>query len=263
MPRRLLFSKLSGAGNDFVLVEGAPSRPAELARRLCDRRGAIGADGLLVLKRGRLPALRYFNADGSEAFCGNGTRCAAWWLKERGDAGAEEFSIVTAAGTLSARVTGRQKAAIAMPGPKGLRLGLDLSVAGRRLTAHFVDTGVPHAVVFVEGLQDYPVDEVGAALRRHEAFGAAGANADFVSAENGGLSLRTFERGVEAETLACGTGALAAAAAAAVLGLAESPVSVKARGGELRASFSRAGSSFSDVWLEGPARVVFTGEITS
>lgn len=261
MSKALDFTKMSGAGNDFVLVEGPVRRAAALARRLCDRREGVGADGLLVVDRRPVLRLAYYNADGSEAFCGNGSRCAAWWMSAKGWAKGKSFSVDSSVGRLAVRVVSRRRAAVRMPAPKRARLGLSLSARGRRLTAHFIDTGVPHAVVFVKDLGAFPVEEIGKSLRYNKAFTPEGANVDFVERARGGLALRTYERGVEAETLACGTGAVASAAVACLLGLAKSPVSLKTKGADvLKVSFNRRGKSFDDVWLEGPAKIVFSGE---
>lgn len=256
---KLAFDKMSGAGNDFVVFAGLPARAAALAKRLCDRRSGVGADGLLVLERGSVrPRLSYFNADGSSAFCGNGSRCAAAWLHARGWVKGKSFSFDTNEGLVQAKLTATGRAAVRLPEPKGLRLGL--SVAGRKL--HFIDTGVPHVVVPVSGLEDFPVFKEGRALRRHKAFAPAGANVDFISYVKDGLRLRTYERGVEDETQACGTGAAASAIVAAALGRVKSPVSVAVNGGTLRVTFSRkSDGAFTDVWLEGPAQFVFSGEI--
>lgn len=253
------FWKMSGAGNDFVLVEGPVRGAAALARRLCDRRRGVGADGLLVLARGAAgPRLDYRNADGSAAFCGNGSRCAALWAAARGWAKGRSFVLRTSRGDLSARLTARGRAEVSMPAPRGLRLGLRLKALGRTWTVHFVDTGVPHAVVFVPDAGKAPVRELGRALRFHRAFGRAGANADFVELRRDGLVLRTYERGVEDETLACGSGAVAAAFVARALGRAGAPVRLKVRSGAtLTVSFDGGAR------LEGPGEVVYTGEIES
>lgn len=262
---KLKFSKLSGAGNDFVLLEG-PSRPGtkSLVKTLCDRRQGVGADGVLVVSRRPRLKLSYFNADGSAAFCGNGSRCAAWWMHRHGwTAGKREFSFGSSAGPLMARMTGPAAAAIRMPEPRIRQLGLRLSVLGRALRAQWLDTGVPHAVIFVPRLDNLDVAALGRAVRFHKTFGRAGANADFVSIDRKGLCVRTYERGVEDETLACGTGAVAAAVAAYLLGDARPPVNVRVRSGQiLRVHFTPDGRGFKDVWLEGPVRLVYKGEIS-
>jgi diaminopimelate epimerase len=254
------FFKMSGAGNDFVLLEGLPRgiSGGALARRLCDRRFGIGADGLLVLsRRGGRTRADYWNADGSSAFCGNGSRCAALWAARRGWTKTRAFVLETSRGPLEARLTSRGRAEIAMPAPKDFRRGPRLTTANRAWAVHFVDTGVPHAVVFVPDVEKIDVRTLGRELRFHKAFGAAGANVDFVEVRAGVLKLRTYERGVEDETLACGTGVVAAAAVARSLGKAGDRVKVRVRGRET------LGVSFigGKTWLEGPGTTTFTGEV--
>lgn len=254
--RSTRFWKLSGAGNDFILLraEDLPrrSRLPALARRLCDRRLGIGADGILVLGA----EVRYLNADGSAAFCGNGTRCAAWWLaRRRGRPG--ELSFTSSGVRVRARADSRG-ARVRMPDPTGMRLGLRLKVLGRTIRADYVDTGVPHLVVAWKGLSRAPVAELGRALRRHAALGPGGANVNFLE----GRRARTYERGVEAETLACGTGAVACSLTLAARRGLRSPLAIQTRGGTLTTSFRRRpDGAFDDVWLEGPVAETFCGEV--
>lgn len=263
------FVKMSGAGNDFVLLDASveritPKGLSALARRLCDRRWGVGADGLLIVDPSTPSRLSYLNSDGSRAFCGNGARCAAWWLYEQGRAPlGKEFAIRIDGGTIQARILGPRRVSIAMPQPHSPRLSLRLKAAGKTLTVHALNTGVPHAVVEVKNLEAFPVFEVGRALRRHKAFAPSGANVNFMTARGGRLALRTYERGVEDETLACGTGATASALIASLLGKCRSPASVSVRGGAtLKIHFSREpNGGFKDVWLEGPALTVFNGRI--
>lgn len=256
---KIPFWKLSGAGNDFVLLSGMPKgkSAAALARTLCDRRLGVGADGLLVMTRraGKI-RLDYRNADGSSAFCGNGSRCAVLWAKARGWLKGGEFTLQTNRGPLTARLTGEGRAEVSMPAPKHLRLGVNVKTQGRAVQAHYVDTGVPHAVVFVPDIQKVDVRAAGRALRFSKVFGRAGANVDFVEMHNDALFLRTYERGVEDETLACGTGIVAAAFVARVLGFGGSPVKVKVRGGDVLAVSFDEGPR-----LEGPGKIVFSGEV--
>lgn len=258
---KISFFKMSGAGNDFVLLSGLPRgrSGAALARKLCDRRRGIGADGLLALsRRGSRVRLDYWNADGSAAFCGNGSRCAALWASAFGWAKGRSFALDTAAGPLAVRLSGKSRASVRMPQPKGLKTGLRLAGAQRAFTVHFIDTGVPHAVVFVPDAEKIDVKTVGRAFRFHKAFGKRGANVDFVSMKKGVVRLRTYERGVEDETLACGTGIVAAAAVARALGKAGDRVAVRVRGGdELHVTFADGGT-----WLEGPGETTFHGEVT-
>lgn len=255
----LRFWKLSGAGNDFVLLRGLPRgrSGAALARRLCDRRSGIGADGLLsVSRRGRTIRLDYWNVDGSSAFCGNGSRCAALWAKAMGWTKGNRLVLGTSRGPLSVRLTGKGRAEVGMPDPVSLRLGLRLEVLGKTRTVHFVDTGVPHAVLFVPDVEKVAVRTLGRALRFHKAFGKPGANVDFVSIKRGVLSLRTYERGVEDETFACGTGVMAAAFLACVLGKTGPSARVSVRSG------AKFNVSFLDgARLEGPGEIIFAGEV--
>jgi diaminopimelate epimerase len=257
---KIKFWKMTGAGNDFVVVKGLPAGKAggALARTLCDRRFGVGADGLILMScRSKKIRLDYWNADGSAAFCGNGARCAAVWAKAQGWIKENEFTLSSNRGALRARVSGKGRAEISMPVPKALRLGLNLSVNGKNYHAHSVDTGVPHCVVFVDDVNDVNVVKIGSALRAHKIFGRAGANVNFVEISKDKLIIRTFERGVEDETLACGTGIVAAAFVGRVLGFGSEPVKVKVRGGAvLNVSFDHGPV------LEGPAVIVYSGEVS-
>jgi diaminopimelate epimerase len=253
------FWKMSGAGNDFVLLSGAPrgfAGPA-LARRLCDRRRGVGADGLLIVaRRPKSVRVDYWNADGSAAFCGNGARCAALWAASRGWAKERRFALDTNRGLLGVRLTGKHRADVAMPEPKNMRLGLELTARGKTWAAHFVNAGVPHAVVFVADVEKTDVRALGRELRFHKAFGRAGANVDFVQFHGSTIRLRTYERGVEDETLACGTGVVAAAAVARALGKVRDSAKVSVRSGDvLKVTFG------GGVRLEGPGETVFSGEV--
>ena len=257
---KISFFKMSGAGNDFILLNGLPrgrTGPA-LTRRLCDRRRGIGADGLLVLsRRGGHARLDYWNADGSAAFCGNGSRCAALWASAHAWMKGRRFTLDTSEGPLDVRLTARGRAETSMPKPEGMKHHSRLKVLKRMFSVHYIDTGAPHAVIFVADVENVDVKTLGRAFRFHRSFGKAGANVDFVSLRDGVLQLRTYERGVEDETLACGTGVVAAAAVARALGKAGDRVEVRVRGGDLlHVSFSP-----SETRLEGPGKVIFQGEV--
>jgi diaminopimelate epimerase len=257
---KIPFWKLSGAGNDFVLLSGLPKgrSGAALARIVCDRRLGVGADGLLVMtKRAGKIRLDYWNADGSPAFCGNGSRCAALWASAQGWVKGKEFELRTNRGPLTARLTGKWRAEVSMPVPRNLRLGLNLTARGRAFHAHAVDTGVPHAVVFVPDVGNIDVEKLGRSLRFHKAFGRAGANVDFVEMRKDVLLVRTYERGVERETLACGTGVVASAFVSRVLGFGGSPAKARVRSGDVLAVAFDEGPR-----LEGPGKIIFTGEVS-
>lgn len=256
---KIRFWKLSGAGNDFVLLDGLPKgrSGAALAKKLCDRHFGIGADGLLVMsKKNGVTRLDYWNADGSAAFCGNGSRSGVLWAVGQGWLKGTDFTVKTNRGTLSARLTGKERAEVQMPAPSRLRLGINVKTDGHSLQAHYVDTGVPHVVVFVPHIENVQVDVLGRELRFHKNFGRAGANVNFVEIRKNELHVRTYERGVEAETLACGTGLVASAFVARVLGYDRSPIRLKVRGGDfLTVNFDQYPR------LEGPAVTTFTGEV--
>ncbi len=255
---------MSAAGNDFVLIDGKfAGNPKSLARKLCDRKAGIGADGILVVRKTPILGFDYYNADGSFTFCGNGARAVAWWMKEEGWVlGRRPFKFMTPQGILSAQILGKEKVSVEMPPVVKARLKIPLKLLGRAYTAHFIHTGVPHAVVFVKDLEKFPVALAGRALRRHPLFAPAGVNADFVQIQSVKIHIRTYERGVEAETLACGTGAVAAAVVAFLLGQSRPEVFVLARGGKLRVSFKSISSgAIKDVRLEGPAKIIYRGEI--
>lgn len=256
---KILFWKMSGAGNDFVVLSGRPKgrSGAALAKTLCDRHFGIGADGLIVMsRRGTSVRLNYWNADGSAAFCGNGSRCGALWAARSGWVRGKKFALKTNRGVLDVELTGKGRAQVGMPSPKRFRLGQTLRAGGKTYSVNFTDAGVPHAVVFVPDIDKINVKSVGRELRFHKAFGKAGANVDFVQIQNHAVLLRTYERGVEDETLACGTGVVAAAAVSFLLGKTKERVKVKVRGGDtLHVSLLHG-----HTWLEGPGHVVFQGE---
>ena len=257
------FVKMSGAGNDFVLMDNRAGvfreeRKSGLARRICRRRVGVGADGLILIEAAANGAadfaMRYFNADGSEgALCGNGTRCAAVFAREIGAAAVSQ-RIATPAGVLRAEILdgGAVRVEVARPGAiRRLRLG---DLPGGDAEVFALTVGVPHAVEVVADLEAVDADRRGAAIRHHPAF-PEGANANFVALGAGEMRLRTFERGVEAETLACGTGAAAAAAVARRFFGWSAAARVRVRSGDLL----RVDLGSDPPWLEGPVRRVYDG----
>lgn len=264
--KALFFSKKAAAGNDFILVDnrkGAVQNGAKAARKLCSRKYSIGADGLILLERSKKAdyRMRIFNPDGSEAeMCGNGVRCLAKFAAQKKIA-KKNHSIETPAGTINASVSGDTVKA-RMIKPKGLKLNVSVSANGAPHNLHVIDTGVPHAVEVTDNLSQTDVDRLGRALRRHEAFAPRGTNVNFISIGREGIEIRTYERGVEAETLACGTGSTAGALVAAALKGLKSPVKVKTQGGEvLKIYFSQSNGSFDDVYLEGDVVDSFEGSV--
>lgn len=263
------FWKMSGSGNDFVLIDNREGQIVEadmgrFVRKVCRRRESVGADGLIfVTHSSRFDfAWKYFNADGREAeMCGNGGRCVARFAFLKGIAGAR-MTFQTLAGPISAEVMGR-RVKLLMPRPADLRLDIGLARRPSWKSVDFINTGVPHVVVQVEDLVDHPVVEEGRAVRHDVLFSPAGTNADFIKVTGpDSLDVRTYERGVEDETLACGTGAMASALVASSRGMVASPVKVKTRGGEeLHIHFEKDEGAFSKVWLEGNTSLVYQGRL--
>lgn len=263
----LKFTKMNGAGNDFVLVDnraGSLHLSREAIARLCDRHRGIGADGLIAVEAPETSAdfrMRYYNADGGEAeMCGNGARCFARFARPftEGDA----ISFETLAGVITARFRG-EEVELAMSEPLDLRLDQSIEADGHTFTVHSVNTGVPHAVIFTDKLEGVPILDWGAALRYHPTFAPKGTNANFVQQLSGSdLAIRTYERGVEGETLACGTGVVAAAIVAHAARGLSSPVRLLVKGGEyLTVAFESEGDAYRQVTLTGPAEAVFDGEV--
>ena len=266
---KIPFCKMSGSGNDFIIIDNRSGawnhlREPAFVRSVCMRKMSVGADGCIFIEQSKACdfSWRFFNSDGSEAeMCGNGGRCAARFAALHGIAGSS-LSFETIAGVISADVCGSM-VKIQLPEPQGLETGVTVNVEGRPLVLHSVNTGVPHAVVFVDNLESVPVAETGSRIRFHERFHPAGTNVNFVSHDTGNmLHIRTYERGVEGETFACGTGSVAAAVISIALGKVSSPVQVTTRSGEaLSVHASGPGPPFKHVFLEGGARFVCEGVI--
>jgi len=262
------FFKMSAAGNDFILFDSrGEDLPVEelggLVRRLCARSTSVGADGVVVLERSQRAdvRVRFFNPDGGPTFCGNGGRCAARLAYLNGIAPAR-MVIESDRGFHRAEVRGAE-VCFEMPDPCGYEAGVVIEAAGRRWSGAIVDTGVPHFVVLLpEPLRD-SIEVPGRAIRSHPRFGAAGVNVDFLHTTNsGGHTVRTYERGVEGETLACATGCVAAALVLVSAGHSRPPVALTTRSGEiLRIRFEGEPSMASGVRVEGEARLVYVGHL--
>jgi diaminopimelate epimerase len=269
----LHFYKMNGAGNDFIVIDNRDlsiSLDAQTIEALCDRHRGIGADGLLAVEPAEHGAdykFRYYNADGGEAeMCGNGARCFGRFTAHLADEIPDRVTFETIAGTLAAEMAG-ENVRIAMSDPKDLKLDTGATVPGLDAPLHFLNTGVPHVVAFVPGggfFESLDVVTHGRAIRHHQAFAPAGTNANFATVlAPGHIAIRTYERGVEDETLACGTGMVACALVHHLLTGAPSPIRVDVEGGDtLEIGFeSSGGNSFRQVTLTGPADFVFEGEI--
>jgi len=263
------FFKMSGSGNDFILIDNRDGSLAvgdcvAFARSVCERKISVGADGLFIIEKSDRVDFRwrFYNADGSEAaMCGNGARCAARFAYLTGIAGTR-MSFETGAGIIDAEVQG-DIVKVRLTDPYALALDEQIRVGNQILFVHSINTGVPHAVHFLHDLEGFDVFTTGRAIRNHDHYRPAGANANFVTVvDDHTLRVRTYERGVEDETLACGTGSVASALIAALKGLVASPVNVRVQSGELlRIYFEKTADGFTKVYLEGKAKVVYQGKL--
>ena len=268
--KQIRFAKVVGSGNDFILLDGrngqrAPAHPTQLAKIWCDRKNGVGADGLLLLLRSKRGDARMdiFNSDGSKAsMCGNGLRCVTWYLHTK-NGGRKQMVIETGAGVMETRVVGSERTRIYMTPPKIFRLGVKITALGKKINLHQVSTGVPHAVIFVPDVKRVEPEILGPAVRHHKFFKPAGTNVNWVQIRSAhAIAVRTYERGVEGETLACGTGSVAAAVIGTVLGKLKPPVPVMTAGGErLTVGFRQQKKPWDGLYLEGPAKILFEGVI--
>ena len=264
------FTKMNGAGNDFVFIDDRAQKlkfDAAQVVRLCDRHRGVGADGLILLRpcpSGRADwAWDFYNSDGGNAeMCGNGARCFARFV-QRVTGENKDFTFETRAGVIQAAIHG-ERVTVGLTPPSDLRLNLSFPLLKELTVIHSLNTGVPHAVIFVPDADKAMVQSTGEEVRRHPYFAPRGTNVNFVEVLGpNSIRVRTYERGVEGETLACGTGVTASALISAELHQYTSPVKVRVQGGDtLDVSFERKDGIFTDVRLTGPADFVFDGKIT-
>jgi len=276
---KIEFYKLQASGNDFILFDNSKGKSKansafykKFAKKHCSRKLGIGADGVLVIESSKKAdfKMRIFNVDGSEAeMCGNGARCVGLWAFLA--KGKKNVKFDTKAGLIEAKVKGKGNSSVVkikISAPSGLKIDLPLKVSRRKIKVNFVNTGVPHVVIFVQGLEKIDVDKIGREVRFHKQFKPAGTNVNFVEIKGkNSLAVRTYERGVEAETLACGTGSLASAIISyfklnpRVKQKKAISLSVSTKSKDiLKVTFDLL-NKVSNVWLEGEAYLVYKGEI--
>jgi diaminopimelate epimerase len=282
MMQKIPFVKMHGAGNDFIVIDDIPGLDyVQLARRACDRHLGIGADGLLVLERSEKHEhrMRIINSDGSEAeMCGNGARCMAVYIKQKFALVPEVFEMETLAGIVHATVEG-EVAAVQLSNPKDYRPNIEirftdpgLAGKGQKMTGHFINTGVPHTIIFVQGLAEMDVSAMGRVIRNHPVFAPKGTNVNFVEmVKDGFVAVRTYERGVEDETMSCGTGSVAAA----IVGYLQNQKKLLPEKGAAIKVVSKSGEILdvtfdldlkdekpviTNVWLKGSGKIVAKGE---
>jgi diaminopimelate epimerase len=260
------FAKYVGCGNDFILFDNRsnsfPSEPSKFVLQLCHRQWGIGADGVILLENSSCAnfRMRIFNADGSEAeMCGNGIRCLAQWIKKLGFP-LDSYQIETKERVFSLSYTESQHICVKMGHPSHLKWNIPLILNHQVYYAHYLDTGVPHAVFFVEDVEAIDLLKLGSFIRHHSQFAPKGTNVNFAQRiQDQIFKIRTYERGVEKETLACGTGATAVALAAAYQFQSNSPITIECR--SQTQLIIRFEANFSEVTMTGPAHCTFTGEV--
>jgi len=269
--RRIPFTKMAGAGNDFLIVEnrkGINWKP--IAVKACDRTNGIGADGLLVLDKSRHCdyKMRIVNADGSKAeMCGNGARCLAAYIVRNRKPRRKLFSIETLAGTILGGAKG-EAARVRLSDPKKYQAKVPVTISNHKISVSCIDTGVPHAVVYVNDLDHLNVKIIGQQIRSHSRFAPRGVNVNFVEHVNRNLvRSRTYERGVEDETKACGTGSVAAAIVTYLKAnpdkenVSHAKMKVRTAGKEiLEVTFDLNDGKVTNVWLKGSAKFIAKGE---
>ena len=269
--KKINFTKISGAGNDFIIIDALKGVNLNaLARKMCHRTDGIGADGILVLGKSKKAdyRMRILNSDGSESdMCGNGARCLAAYIKKTKKPKGTSFTMETRAGIIGAEVKGAN-VQVQLSNPRDLKMNLPLTVNGRKVTASSINTGVPHAVIFVDDLENINVSEIGRVIRNHKKFKPRGTNVNFVEQlSKQKVCVRTYERGVEDETRACGTGSVASGIIAFLKANPSSTekigtaMQVKTKSGEiLKISFDLSKNKITNVWLKGSANFIAKGE---
>ncbi len=277
--QKIPFVKMVGAGNDFIVIE--PHKGLDypkFTKEICARQFGIGADGVLILDKSKTSdyQMRIINADGSEAeMCGNGARCMAVYIVAQAKPTKKLFGMETLAGEVLGEAEG-EIARVRLSPPKDYTPNIDITVHGKKMTVHYIDTGVPHVIVFVDGLQETRVKDLGELIRNHSRFAPRGTNVNFVelASPNSGKSgksmvaVRTYERGVENETLACGTGSVAAALVSylhthpGVKEQKDAAMRVLTASKEvLEVTFDlHKGGKIDNVWLKGTAKTIAKGE---
>jgi diaminopimelate epimerase len=267
------FTKMVGAGNDFIVIDHVPvskSNLKKLALKACDRTNGIGADGVLILDKSKKAdyRMRIINADGSEAeMCGNGARCMAAYIVQQKKPKKKTFAMETIAGIILGEAKG-EIANVRLSDPKDYQFLIPININGNTIQVSYIDTGVPHTIIYVHDLKEINVHAIGRVIRYHNAFKPRGTNVNFAEQINDNLvAVRTYERGVEDETKACGTGSVACAIVTYLRAHPDlnqkkgAKMNVKTQGGEiLEVTFDINHNKIQNVWLKGSANFIAKGE---
>ncbi|MBW7887048.1 MAG: diaminopimelate epimerase [Bacteroidetes bacterium] len=271
---KIPFTKMSGAGNDFVVVDNRTkliTDPENFSKSACHRHLGIGADGVLLVEQSDKAdfTMKYYNADGTHGgMCGNGGRCIAKFAYDNKIVQKEKFSFSALDYIYKSIRHAPELYEIEMKNPVDIRLNIDLLVKEEKFIVHYIDTGSPHCVLFLnknhslKDLEEIDVIQIGKSLRYHSKFSPKGTNVNFVQLiGDNKIKIRTYERGVEDETLACGTGSIASAVLSSLLYEYISPIGVKVKSGEtLEISFKKIMEDIKEVKLKGSAKNIFVGE---
>jgi len=272
----LTFTKMSGAGNDFIFIDKKQNHSLEIqtdfVKKICDRRNGIGADGLITIEDSSNYdfIMNYFNADGSTgSLCANGARCAILFASESGRLKDNKAKFLSNEVEYKGEVNSNSDIKFYLNPPKNIKYNFKIKAGGKLINAHFADTGSPHVVIdinesegFLASLEEIPVEKLGREIRNLSEFKPDGTNVNFINVKDGVVHIRTYERGVEAETLACGTGSVAAALICYVNYKLSVPVKIFPKSNEkLLVNFDVENSKVRNLSLTGPAKVIFTGEM--
>lgn len=280
--RTISFIKMSGAGNDFIMIKSDDLKDFIMNKsaieKLCDRHNGIGADGLIIMSISNSYdfEMNYFNADGSGgSLCGNGARCAMLFAKKNNWIKSSITRFISDNAEYSGEIISDELIKFNLASPTGLKLNFKVKAGNQLITAHYINTGSPHIIIFIDdiltgknpfehftNINDIPVISLGREIRFLPEFSPGGVNVNFVQLEGNTVKIRTYERGVEDETLACGTGSVASAIVANLLKNISLPVTLITRGNDkLLVTFDRQNQNFINVSLTGPVREIFTGSI--
>ena len=274
--KKIVFTKMSGAGNDFVVLDNSQNADLqvtqEIVRKLCDRRNGIGADGLITIEDSSNHnfIMNYYNADGSKgSLCANGARCALLFASESGRLDSKSAKFLSNNVEFKGEILSDTQIKFYLNPPKKIKYNFKVKAGGRLINAHYADTGSPHVVIdinesegFLTSLEKVPVDILGREIRYLPEFAPDGTNVNFIDIKGKIIHIRTYERGVEAETLACGTGSVATALISYVTHKILPPIELLTKGNEkLFVNFDVENSKVNNLSLTGPAKIVFTGEM--
>ncbi|NNG26061.1 MAG: diaminopimelate epimerase [Ignavibacteriaceae bacterium] len=266
--KNISFTKMSGAGNDFILIDGDDNSEflvsEQTVQKLCDRHNGIGADGVILISSSQQYdfVMNYCNADGSTgSLCGNGARCAIKFAFNTKRIKDKSTRFLSNNSEYTGEILEDGMIRFNLKSPSNLRKNIQLNAAGKDFTVHFINTGSPHVVIMVEDLDNTPVEKIGKEIRWLAEFAPDGTNVNFVKIEHEDVHIRTYERGVESETLACGTGSVAAAIICNKTDEINAPVTILTRSkAKLFVNFNVINDEFSNVSLTGPVSEIFKGQ---